>query len=158
MEWKTMNRKRILQFVPVLCWMGVIFYLSAQPAEESSELSTGLMHVLLQYIERIAVVDEGFFHHIIRKIAHLFAYFILGILAMFAFEKQKWHSLYQGIIAYIICVLYAMSDEIHQLFVPGRSGEIGDVGIDASGALLGILLYILLQKIFRRWRASKSII
>ena len=42
--------------------------------------------------------------------------------------------------AWIFCILYAMSDEFHQLFVPGRSGEIRDICIDSLGALLGIII------------------
>lgn len=151
-----MKNKTMIQFLPMVCWMGIIFYLSAQPAEESSELSIGVMQPLLQVTEKVMTIDEGLFHHLIRKGAHLTAYFILGILTMFAFEKVKSRLFHQGMIAFGICILYAISDEIHQLFVPGRSGELSDVGIDALGALLGILLYIALCKVFLQKRKLQT--
>ncbi len=143
-----MKDKHMLRFLPMLVWMGVIFYLSAQPAEQSSELSTGIMHVFLQFMENIFVVDEGFFHHVIRKGAHLFAYFVLGILTMFAFEHRINRNTSRAVISFLIGMLYAVSDEVHQLFVPGRSGEIADVGIDSIGVLSGILIYLLVKKLF----------
>ena len=152
-----MTSKQILYFLPLLGWMGVIFYLSAQPAEQSSELSTGIMHVLLQFMENIVIVDEGFFHHVLRKGAHLSAYLLLGILTMFALEHRIVRNKVQISISFLIGVLYAVSDEVHQLFVPGRSGEIADVGIDSIGVLLGILIYLLIKKIFHKVSTKKDV-
>lgn len=150
-----MTYKHILRFLPMIVWMAVIFYLSAQPAEQSSELSTGIMHVLLEFTEKTLVIDDGFFHHIIRKSAHLIAYLLLGILTMFALEHRIKQNMIQILIALLIGVLYAMSDEVHQLFVAGRSGEIADVGIDALGVLIGVLIYILLHNLFHKWSMKR---
>ena len=152
-----MKDKHILRFLPMIVWMVIIFYLSAQPAEQSSELSTGIMHVLLKFMENIVVIDEGFFHHIIRKGAHLSAYLLLGILTMFAFEHRINRNIVQMAVSLLIGVLYAASDEVHQLFVPGRSGEIRDVGIDAMGVLLGLLIYVLLQKLIHKWVSKRNV-
>src|SRR5699024_7793590 len=97
------------------------------------------------------------FHHFIRKGAHFTAYLILGIFAMFAIGRNKSHAMYQISLSFFICLLYAISDEIHQLFIPGRSGEVGDVIIDAVGAFCGIGLYIIFRKVLLKWRASKLV-
>src|SRR5699024_1041715 len=152
-----MKDNDIVRFLPMIVWMAVIFYLSAQPAEQSSELSTGIMHILLKFIEHIVVIDEGFFHHIVRKGAHLSAYFILGILTMFALEHKINCNRVQIGVSFLIGVFYAASDEVHQLFVPGRSGEIGDVGIDAMGVLLGVLIYALLQLLFHKISSKRTV-
>ena len=148
-----MNIKKIIRWLPVLLWMGIIFYLSAQPAKESSELSSVVMNWLLGLAENWIAVDESFFHLVVRKGAHLSAYFILAVLTMFATETAFSRKLFQTGLVFAICVLYAMSDELHQLFVPGRSGQMSDVGIDAVGAILGIGFYIIVQKGLRVWRS-----
>lgn len=74
---------------------------------------------------------------------------ILGILTN-ALRINRVHS-YKGILlALLICILYAISDEIHQIFVPGRSGEIRDVVIDSSGSSTGILVYSIVSQIIER--------
>lgn len=64
--------------------------------------------------------------------------------------------LLSGALAWLVCVLYATSDEIHQLFVPGRSCQIGDIAIDAAGAAAGIVLILLLISVKRRRSAKNS--
>jgi len=152
-----MTIKNVIRWLPALIWMGIIFYLSAQPAQESSELSSVVMHWLLDFVENWLTIDASYFHLVVRKGAHLSAYFILAMLTMYALgasfslDKCCSHWIPAGL-AFVICVLYAASDEIHQLFVPGRSGQLSDVGIDAFGALLGIGVYIIVKKGLRVWR------
>lgn len=156
-EWMKMmhrNLYKILSWLMVILWMGLIFYLSHQPATESDQLSGGVVDLVIQTFERVLPLihlDWPGFHHIVRKSAHLIAYLILGILVLHALRQVKllsWHSV---IGALIICVCYAISDEIHQLFIPGRSGEVKDVLIDSVGAIIGVGLYeglrILIHKI-----------
>src|SRR5699024_2840797 len=106
--------------------------------------------ILLKFMENIVVIDEEFFHHIVRKGAHLSAYFILGILTMFVFEHRINSNTVQMAVAFLLGVLYAASDEVHQLFVPGSSVELREVGMGAVGALCGIIIEVLLQKMFRK--------
>ena len=75
--------------------------------------------------------------YIIRKIAHLTEYTILGFLienTIKNYNKKTYISL-------IICLLYAITDELHQSLVPGRSPQITDIIIDTFGSLLGIIIY-----------------
>lgn len=139
--------------------MGVIFYLSHQPATESAALSGGITQWVLNFLESKLPLIYDFLeiealHHFIRKYAHFVAYFILGIFTMYPLHMGKIKKTHW--IAFGICVAFAISDEIHQLFIPGRAGQIKDVFIDSSGALTGILGYIGVLKYYKR-NKSKSI-
>jgi len=58
--------------------------------------------------------------------------------------------------AFLICVIYAISDEIHQLFVPGRTGQLKDVIIDSSGSFVGIAIVIIVIKLLEMKRNRKK--
>lgn len=148
-----MKVSKVMRFIPAFVWMGIIFYLSAQPAEESSELSSNAMQLILQFVGNIIAVDETSFHYMVRKGAHLSAYLLLAMLMMFATERGRMRGWSQAGFVMVICVLYAASDEVHQLFVPGRGGQLSDVGIDAIGALVGVVCYMIVRKGLRVFRA-----
>lgn len=85
---------------------------------------------------------------ITRKSAHFIGYMILGILSILTFlQFEKINKKPQ--FAFLLCVVYAISDEIHQLFVPGRSGQLRDVMIDSSGSFVGIVLVLLCIKVLK---------
>jgi VanZ family protein len=73
-----------------------------------------------------------------RKGAHFFSYLVLGVLVMNALRRSGVEGFRLCIFALGICVLYAISDEVHQLFVHGRSGQVTDVLLDSVGAVVGI--------------------
>lgn len=73
----------------------------------------------------------------------------LGLWEMKLFKR--------AMIAFIISALYAASDEFHQLFVPGRAGRVSDVLIDSLGALLGVLFFILLNKLIQVLKHRKTL-
>jgi len=92
---------------------------------------------------------------IIRKNAHAFEYMGLAILICNAFFINKFKG--KGAIIYVlfICLLYAVTDEFHQLFVPGRTSLVSDVLIDFTGAIIGLsLFYFSYYKIY--FKSSKS--
>ena len=140
-----MNKSgKVISWLLVITWMAIIFYLSHQPATESSELSGGITEVIIRIAETITSpfeVNIEVLNHIVRKGAHFFAYFILGLLVMNKLRWYKIHGYQRIVLSFIITVLYAISDEVHQLFIPGRSGEAIDVLIDGAGASVGIMLY-----------------
>lgn len=144
---------KMLPWVPVVLWMVLIFALSHQPASESGEMSSGITEIVMETVEQIIPVSETDFdrvEHIVRKNAHFFIYLILGVLVIHALRKGGGRS-FNGIgLAIAVCVLYAMSDEFHQLFIAGRSGEVRDVFIDSSGASVGIMVYWLTEKMLKR--------
>ena len=143
------NRKRIdsrdwFRWGLVIVWMSGIFLLSHQRASESSELSRIITKLLYSVAYRIfPQIDFDFttLSFIVRKAAHFIAYLILGCLVMNGFIDKKIPATKWLGWALVVCVLYAVSDEIHQLYVPGRAGQVRDVFIDSVGALMGIGLY-----------------
>jgi VanZ family protein len=132
--------KRTISWLIVLLWMALIFFLSSQPADLSNELSTGITETIARAIERIIPGTEiiiGELNHIVRKNAHFIAYLVLGILTMIAMRNSGAELKRSFLLTMLICVPYAASDEIHQLFVPGRGCQVTDVLIDSAGALVG---------------------
>ena len=81
---------------------------------------------------------------IIRKLAHYIEYLILGILVINMFIKNNIPQSY--LISIIFCVIYAISDEIHQFLIPGRACQIKYILIDSIGSITGIYLYKLISK------------
>jgi len=110
-----MFKKFIILWLPVIIWAGLIFYLSSIP-----DLKTGL---------------ETFWDIILRKMAHIVEYGILFLLLAKAMKKPL-------IWPIILSILYAISDEFHQSFVPGRNMALLDVYFDSAGILLGYLIQL----------------
>lgn len=143
----------IIPWAAVLLWMGLIFYLSSQPAVQSDSLSIGILHTIMGVLGRFIpglAYDTGLLNHILRKATHFSAYLVLGILVLNAIWKMKalWKMkacrFRPSVLALGICVLYAASDEFHQLFVPGRGAQVTDVLIDSAGSLVGLIVFSLL--------------
>lgn len=148
-----MTVRKIVSWAAVILWMVIIFNLSGQVAEESDQLSTGITEIIVRAIGKLAAnihLDMDSFHHLVRKNAHFFAYFVLGVLAANAFGQSGLHGCRKLIASLLICVLYAVSDEVHQLYIPGRSGEVRDVIIDSAGAGTGIGVYLICKWIRKR--------
>lgn len=120
-----METKRLIKglfyFGPLILWMWVIFYFSAQE---------GSGH---QYCDFRMFVE--------RKSAHVFEYFILTLLVMRMLKYLGKPIVKSIVYATIISLIYAASDEFHQLFVYGREGKLSDVGIDFIGIFLTFFIY-----------------
>ena len=122
----------------LIIWMILIFMMSSFNAAISSNQSG----MIVNFISKIFNINNiELLGLIVRKFAHFFEYFILGIfmLNVIINYNKKYY------LAYIFGILYACLDEVHQLFVNGRSGQITDVFIDSLGIILGVYLY---KKIF----------
>lgn len=154
------NIKRIIYILLTLTWMIVIFSFSADPADDSSEKSMGIGYVMA------SIFVPGFddwkvgrqqefvkkIEHPVRKVGHAAEYAVLGFLCMgtcwtFHARHKKRHLF---LIAWAAATLYAASDELHQWFVPGRSCQCSDVCLDSIGALAGIGVYLLGQRLFKQ--------
>ncbi|HOW59936.1 MAG TPA: VanZ family protein [Candidatus Omnitrophota bacterium] len=121
-----MNEKTKIFFrfwMPVFLWMTFIFFLSSFQGSEILDLPI------------------PFFH----KVVHFFEYSILGILwlRLLGYRRDKRGVFGASVFALILTSGFAMTDEWHQTFVPGRSGSIEDVGWDMICAFMGIFLYAL---------------
>lgn len=137
----------------ILCifWMLVIFWFSAQVADDSQEMSDFFVRLLdalfsLDIMKNEIIQDMTSF--LVRKAAHMSEYAILAILfglTIREYNKEPWLLL-----ALTATAAYAATDEFHQLFVPGRSGQLKDVLIDTAGGALGLGLLALILYLQRR--------
>ncbi len=151
---------RFLKYLPcasTLFIMLVIFYFSGQNAQVSTNSSNTLILTIINLLPDFLIKHDIEFlliklSHIVRKTAHFTIYAALGasVYWMFTSLIKKFKPTFLIIISVLFCFLYACSDEIHQTFVAGRSGELRDILIDTSGAFVGIMLIFLLFKILRR--------
>ena len=111
----------VLSWVPAAAWAGVIFWLSSRRTLPGPELP---------YFD---------------KVAHFGAYAVLGGLLAFATDRSR----VTVIVAVALGLLYGASDEIHQMFVPGRSPDVLDWAADAAGVITACYLYT-------RWRSRRA--
>lgn len=139
----------------LIAWMALIFSMSAQNAAESSKTSGNVIESVLNVFypgfdglsedERTELIAS--FQFIARKTAHFSIYAVLGLLSfltVISYRNLKFG--FRIAISAAICLLYAVSDEIHQLFIQGRSCELRDVCIDFCGSLLAITLSALIVR------------
>ena len=170
---KKPTRHTALSLVALVLWCAFIFYMSARVAQDSDALSLGFagrfLHLVVPGFSDMSAADQlalaKSINHPVRKLAHFMEYLVLGMLAINALRLHmgssehnpedgataSFRNLLIPALSWAFCILYAASDEFHQLFVPGRAGLITDVCIDSAGALLGILIFLaLLQLISHR--------
>ncbi len=161
-----MEKIRTIAGILAVLWMCIIFAFSAQEEEESSEVSeafsyrivssTGLffhLHLDEEELQKIANAIES----TVRKAAHMTEFGILSVLVYVWLGKWQIAAGKKMSIAAIFAILYAASDEFHQLFVPGRAGSIRDVIIDGTGAVLGVCIFVGVKKcISFLWNRRKS--
>ncbi|MBI4239620.1 VanZ family protein [Candidatus Uhrbacteria bacterium] len=111
-------------WLPVTLWCGLLYFFSSIP-----DLSSGLEHDFA-----------------LRKGAHMLEYGVLALLTWRAVRgSMQCSALAAAGIVFAFCVLYAMSDEIHQSFVKGRTASLLDLGVDSFGAFVA-LLFLLKKK------------
>ena len=139
-----MKSKKFIYTIITILWIAVIFGFSLQPAAVSNDISGSfLMRILVpifpQIMDSKELVDVA--HLLVRKVAHFTEYMVLGMLSINAIRYYLTKKLY--VISAGFCVVIAMIDETIQLFVPGRDGRFWDVLIDSSGAIAGIVLWML---------------
>lgn len=142
LEGRRRTWRRLWRYGPLVLWMAFIFIAStgAFSADNTSRIIGPLLRWLFPDIseEKIALA-----HLITRKVAHFTGYAILGWLAARAFTtsfhqplRRRWFF-----ISLLLVVLYSLTDEFHQSFVPSRTGSIYDSFIDMFGGLTALLLY-----------------
>lgn len=140
------NKSKIIAWTIALLWMALIFKLSSEVATDSDGLSKGIAQFIMNLLH-ISSSAMDYINHIVRKNAHFFAYLVLGILVRNAFKQSCFSGLKLYLITFIVCIVYASSDEFHQRFVAGRSPQITDVLIDSSGSALGLLITFVINKL-----------
>lgn len=149
------NKWKLLMLLAVVFWMVIIYKLSAQPGEESNVLSTKVTAHLVSLAQQFKPdVNVGTLNHLIRKCAHFLAYLVLGIVTLFAMRRSGCSKKMGIAVTLLLCVSYAITDELHQSFVPGRTPKLTDILIDSSGASLGTGLYLLFAA--TKWKEVKQ--
>lgn len=149
---------KIADWLLVVLWMALIFWFSAQDATLSDETSSGLVALCVACIQwagaalgRTGIpLDTVLVTFFVRKCAHACLYAVLGILTARAVTEGRNPDAKALALAVGLCVLYAVSDEGHQLFVPGRSAELRDVLVDSCGAFVGVFLTGVIRRHIRR--------
>lgn len=150
------NTKTVLRAVPGTLWLLVIWGNSLQTAAESSQRSLGVLAFLMPLISLLGI-SEDLMHTLVRKLAHMAEFGILGMLWVAALLPKTGKCFKRVCGCGLICLGAAAVDETIQLFVPGRSGELLDVSIDFAGSVLGIAFVILLMRIFRGKNKRKEV-
>ena len=135
--------KRGIKCIPMLLMMSVIFIFSMQNGETSGGLSFTIAEFISNAAGRIGLMTEPeSIHLLIRKCAHMTEYGLLFVTVMWALSGLTKRL---GA-AYMVTVLYAASDEVHQSFIPGRCAAVTDVLIDGAGALTALIIYFVVLK------------
>ena len=148
-----MNFKKIITIILIILWMILVFYLSNQVSDDSKRLSGGFTRKVLQVLHILdgkTIEEQGAIENTFRKLAHFCLYTLGGILILSHINLYKITDKKKVFISWILGTIYAISDEIHQLFVPGRSGEIRDVCLDSLGLVTGIILLLIFLKFIER--------
>ncbi len=143
-------------FVPVIVWMVIIFSYSAKTGSESSQqsgyVSGGIISTIskvlnLNWSEETTARVDYYVEVGVRKTAHFMEYLILTVLAYLPLRNvlllKRFYKYYY---AELFTIVYAFSDEVHQLFVEGRYGSAFDVLLDSLGGLMGCFLIYLVER------------
>ena len=152
------NVLRGILIVLLLCTFYIIFGFSSQDGEKSGGISKKITGFILEKSSKYNSLEQmkkeevsKRTERIIRKIAHFSIYTLVGFLLMALFSTyENIKRKYQIYISAIIGILYAISDEIHQSFTPGRGPKITDVFIDSLGVFFGMAVILLIIELINK--------
>lgn len=153
----------------VIAWCTTIFRLSGMSSNSSNGASTGIVEKVISKVldatNEAGITDSHpddekltkaatLINAPLRKVVHATVYFILALLLLtisrVIFGSKKY--LLSCAIAILLCFIFAMTDEYHQTFVDGRTGQMMDIAIDTTGACVGVLLF---SSYYITWQISK---
>lgn len=145
------KHKKMIAWVLLISWMIIIFLMSHQPGDISSNQS----ELVLKIFSLIGIELNDYFGElatfIVRKVAHFSEYMILFLLA-YNVTRYYINTRKVRLFLIIFVFIYACTDEIHQYFIPGRNMAFKDILIDTSGGAFG---YIIVD-IFSRFKFRKN--
>lgn len=157
---------KYLSWIPAIIIMILIFCFSSKPADNSNESSMTVVNKIFNFYEnitdsqyqpaQISKIKESL-NHIVRKSAHFCEYALLAMAIAFHLSVWKRKGKVLFLLPVVISCLYAITDEFHQTFVPGRAGLWKDAMLDTSGAATGTLLFVLILIILESKRLKNSI-
>ncbi len=158
-----MKDKLIFRFVFLIFSIAIlifIFNMSSANADESTKVSGRFIEKMAEIFiddfknfeinHKILLVKS--MQNLVRKLAHFSIFFALGYCVNGFVCTFNLTFLFRNLFSSVFCLFYAIFDEIHQTFVPGRSGQASDVLLDFTGSIFGILLMIVSFNIYIRIR------
>ena len=141
---------KIIGITLILMWMMTVFIFSNEKAKKSETTSRKFTVAIVQVLSGKDISDNEVLlqdvDRIVRKLAHYTLYTVGGVLIIsfaYTMDKTKKEKILYSI-AFGVC--FVITDEVHQLFVPGRTGRLLDVGIDTLGIITGILIFLIIRK------------
>ena len=148
---KNLIFKRVLFLIMLVIAFYVIFNFSAQDGQTSGSLSRKVTEFVIEILAKVKYMDFELkslyiekLHPIVRKLAHFSIYAVVGFSIMGFMCTFDIRDIFKVISSFCVGATYAISDEIHQYFIPGRGPSIIDVGIDSLGVLTGIFILVTL--------------
>ncbi|MGH9434867.1 MAG: VanZ family protein [Terriglobia bacterium] len=143
--------QRALRWVVTFCWAGLIFYFSTKTFT-ASYTSVVLARLLAALHIHLSLAHFETLHYLVRKSAHFTEYAILSLLlfASISGAKEFEWNLRIAVLSVVIAGLYSLSDEFHQMFVPGRGPSIKDCGLDTTGAVSAMVLLFLIAGLAKK--------
>ena len=154
-EWMKNKKIWLFSMILLIAVSLMIFIFSAQNGEKSALFSE---HFTENFVHLFGItdVDAGKAEHFLRKTAHFAEFFLLGALLsawLFHFKKG---FLFTGMLSFGISFAYAVLDEGHQYFIPGRSASVKDVLLDGAGALCGIFFALCLRFLIGKYQEKRK--
>lgn len=154
---------KIISLVLVVFVLSIIFGFSNEVGVQSASTSSKVLDSILGIISGLynydikAALDirtYTIFHDLVRKAAHIFIYMVLSMSFLYLFTSWSKKNHYRNTL--IASLLVAISDEIHQLFILGRSGKVLDIFVDMTGVCIGLLVFYLLQCVLFTEKTKKK--
>ena len=130
-----MKTKKIIKWLCLLTWTLIIFLLSHQP--NSGQATHSVIEKIIPFIKEQSIID--ILNFIIRKLAHVTEYLILSIITYSLLNEYQLKEKKKIYITIIFCFIFAITDELHQTLVMGRTGRFLDCIIDTTGASIPII-------------------
>jgi len=145
------DKKLLLYLLIIPAYLLMIYLLSHQTGHTSNEISQGIIRRIIGKLFDITGKELTYdmldtINYLFRKFLHFTEYMILAMLFYCMLKNLPLGIQKRLVFSVLPAVIYSVSDEFHQLFVPNRTGQISDIIIDSSGALIGALLMYLLER------------
>ena len=153
-----------LSFVPALCMLYFILYMSSQEGSSSTTMSYEVSKTLVLLYNKLfskgfsnAVLNDLIheIHPFVRKTAHFTEFFILAVTVAFPLYVYKIRGIFLIILGELFCIGVAFLDEYSQSFVLGRNPSYRDVMIDSAGVLVGIGLFVAFISLYKYFKNRK---
>ena len=159
-----LNYRVVISWLLVILWMIGIFILSSMDSELSNSKSKGTINTVVE--STVVVINKDISKNSInsivdilnkplRKCMHSFVFFVLVILLLNAFYSINIINYNGYLFSILISFIYACTDEFHQLYVVGRTGQLIDIGIDMIGVLFGVLVFYIYGLLVKDWSNRK---